>query len=348
VAAVEKAVVDWRDFGVLAVSPLLEQAEVVRRDIARLVGAQADEVAFVKNTTQGLLIVANGVDWRPGDNIVAAETEFTANVYPWLFLQCRGVEVRFTPAHDHRIDPAEVAALIDARTRLVALSFVEFSSGFRNDLSAIGALCRERGVWFSVDGMQGVGALALDAPSAQIDFLSVGGPKWMMGPPGTGFFYCRRERLEQLLPAMCGWASVRDRDNYYCYDSPLRPDARRFEESTLNLPGIVGLGASVRTLLEVGPVEVERRIRSLTDRLIDGLDQCGCEIISPRASWHERSGIVSFRDPKAPTAEVQARMRANNVITSQRGDYIRVSPHFYNTEADIDRLLDTLNHLEPI
>jgi cysteine desulfurase/selenocysteine lyase len=319
-----------------------DRLEEVRGLVGQLIAAAPEEIAFTSNTSHGLNIVASSIGWREGDNLIGAETEFPANVYPWLNLRRRGVEVRLAPARDNRILIEDIAALMDKRTRLVALSFVEFATGFRNDLRAIGQLCRERGIYFCVDGIQGLGALDLNVTQSPVDFLAAGGPKWLMGPIGAGFLYCRRALIEKLIPIRVGWWSVVDRDDFFRYDSPLRDDARRFEEGSLNLLGLHGLGASLELLLEVGIPRIEERVLGLTDYLIAGLQERGYHIPTPIASPQERSGIVCFNHPHYALDDLEQRLSQARVIISKRGQVIRVSPHFYNDETDIDQLLDAL------
>jgi len=340
--AMAQVVVDFREHGGMNEERWMEQVEEVRKLVARLINARPEEIALTPNTSHGLIIVANGLDWQEEDNIVTAETEFPANVYPWVHLKRLGVETRFAPAREGRILVEDVAGMMDERTRLVALSFVEFGTGYRNDLAAIGELCRKRGVLFSVDAIQGLGALPLDVRTCRVDFLSAGGPKWLMGPEGTGIFYCREELIERLTPALIGWRSVVDRDDYYRYDSPLLPDARRFEPGTRNIPGLVGLGASLETLLEVGIPRIEEQVLALTDHLIEGLEARGYEVATPHERREERSGIVAFQHKEHPVDGLYRRLMEADVVVSLRGGTIRVSPHFYNVEEELDRLLEAL------
>jgi selenocysteine lyase/cysteine desulfurase len=319
-----------------------DRLDKVRGLVAQLIDAAPEEIAFISNTSHGLNIVASGIDWQEGDNLIGAETEFPANVYPWLNLQRMGVKVRLAPARDNRILIEDIAALMDERTRLVALSFVEFATGFRNDLRAIGQLCRERGIYFCVDGIQGLGALDLKVTQSPVDFLAAGGPKWLMGPIGAGFFYCRQALIEKLIPSRVGWWGVVERDDFFCYDSPLREDARRFEEGSLNFLGIHGLGASLELLLEVGIPQIEEQVLGLTDYLIAGLQERGYNVTTPIASLQERSGIVCFNHPHHALDDLGQRLSKARVVISERGQVIRVSPHFYNDETDIDQLLSAL------
>jgi selenocysteine lyase/cysteine desulfurase len=319
-----------------------ERLESLRRLCARFVGAHRDEITFTGSVSHGLNIVAAGLDWQPGDNVICAETEFPANIYPWTNLERRGVEVRFVPACDYCILVEDVAARMDSRTRLVAISFVEFSTGYRNNLEALVQLCHEQGALLSVDGIQGLGALQLDVGQTPVDFLATQSAKWMLGPIGAGFLYVRRELMPQLDPVMTGWRAVVDRDNYYRFDSPLRASAERFEPGSLNSVGLLGMGAAIEFLLSVGIGAIEARILALTDRLIDGLQQAGCSITTPLGDRQRRSGIVCFHHPAVDSATLARQLLEAGVIISVRGDVIRVSPHFYNTETELERLLEAL------
>ena len=319
-----------------------DRVEGMRQLAARFVGAHRDEIVFTSSVSHGLNIVAAGLDWGAGDNLICAETEFPANVYPWTNLRRRGVEVRFAPARDNRILVEDVAALMDGRTRLVAISFVEFGSGYRNDLESLADLCHRQGAHLCVDGIQGLGALQFSVAGTPVDFLATHAAKWMLGPIGAGFLYVRRELLPRLDPVMTGWRAVVDRDDYYRYDSPLRQGGERFEPGSLNAAGLLGMAAAIELLLSVGLAGIEARIMALTDCIIAELQARGCVIATPIAHRRERSGIVCFRHPDVDSASLAERLHAADVIISLRGDVIRVSPHFYNTKADLERLLNVL------
>jgi len=340
--AVDAVTHDNRDHGGINFMQWSDAVTHVRAAAAKLIGASPDEIAFVKNTSAGLILVAAGIEWKPGDNIVTAEGEFPANVYPWLFLKRVGVETRFARARDGRIDPEEIADLIDARTRLVALSWVEFATGFQNDLGVIGDICRRKRTWFCVDSIQGLGALELDVRRTPIDFMSAGGFKWLLGPMGSGIFYCRQELITQLVPTFAGWGSVVDHMDFFKYDSPLVDTARRFEESVPAVSAVIGLGAALDTFLEIGMTEIEKRVRYLTDVLIEGLQRKGYRVTSPHRTPAERSGIVTFNHAAHNLDDLEKRLTEAQVIISKRGHSIRVSPHYYNNEDDIKQLLDAL------
>jgi len=315
--------------------------EDTRARIARLINAEVDEIAFVKNTTQGILIAANGIDWREGDNVVTANVEFPANVYPWLNLARRGVTTKFVREKDARIPLEDIESMIDHRTRAISISFVEFASGFRNDLEAIGQICQEKGIFFIVDAIQGLGALDIDVKKCKIHIMSSDGHKWLMGPEGAGCFYCSKEVLDKLIPNNVGWNSVINASAYLDYDLVLRPDAQRFEEGSLNVMGIYALGAAAGMILEIGIQNIEARVLALTDLMIEKLKEKRYQIVSSLIP-KERSGIVCFRSHRYSSAELCQRLVANRIIVSDRAGSVRVSPHFYNSEEEIERMIAML------
>lgn len=315
------------------------EIERVRGRAATLLGAQPDEIAFVKNTTEGLGLVAAGLDWQRGDCVVTCDLEYPSNVYPWWSLADRGVETLMLRGRDGRLPIEAVeAALLNPSVRLLALSSVEFGSGARNDLAALGGLCRERGVLFCVDGIQSLGCLPVDVEACGIDFLSADGHKWLLSVEGCGIFYCARRVLERVTPRVIGWRSVTDNENFDHYHMDLQPGAGRFEEGTPNTPGIFALGAAIDLLLELGVDAIAERVLSLTDRLVDGLCERGAAVLSPREDG-AGSGIVSFTLPDEAPSRTVERLRERDVFVIERRGGVRASPHFYNDEAEIDRLL---------
>lgn len=318
------------------------RVETTRAKAARLMGAEADEVAFVQNTSQGLSLLANGLPWTPGDNVVSASAEYPANVFPWMNLRRFGVETRLVSSRpDGRIARDDLVAAVDDRTRLVSLSFVEFSNGFRNDLAAIGDFCHSRRIWFAVDVIQGLGALRLDLGRLPVDFAAAAAHKWLLGPLGIGLVYCRRGRVDQLWPAWVGYGSMVPGADYLEHRFDLRPEAARFESGTQNFTGIFGLEASLDLLLEVGLETIEGAVLGRCDRLVEGLARRGYQTLSPLGSA-ERSGIVAFRRDGHSTDDVVERLARARVKVCRRGHGVRASPHFYNTDDEIDRLLDAL------
>jgi selenocysteine lyase/cysteine desulfurase len=311
----------------------------VRRLAGQLINADPLDVAFVKNTSEGIGFVAEGFPWRPGDNVVTAAEEYPSNVYPWMNLASRGVEVRTVPSRERRVWVEDVRAALDEHTRLVTLSFVEFASGFRNDLDAIGELCRQRGIYFFVDAIQGLGVLPLDVRRTPIDFLAADGHKWLLGPEGAGIFYIRRDLLDLLHPVSVGWHSVISSGDFARIDFTLKPNAGRWEGGSLNVAGITALGASLELLLGIGIPVVSERVLELTDYLCERAGRQGVEVYSSRQPG-DKSGIVSLIVPGADVRQLVRHCRDNGVVVNQRGGRLRVSPHCYNTTAELDRLLD--------
>jgi len=318
------------------------EVERVRGRAALLLGARPDEIAFVKNTTEGLGLVACGLDWHRGDQVVACELEFPSNVYPWWNLRSRGVETVMLRAQGGALPLERVdEALRSPRARLLSISSVEFSSGARNDLEALGRLCRERGVLFCVDAIQSLGCLPIDVERCGIDFLSADGHKWLLSVEGCGVFFCARRVLDLLTPRVVGWRSVTDNLNFDSYHTELQPGAGRFEEGTPNSVGIFGLGAAIDLLLEIDVDAIGERVLQLTDRLALGLAQRGAQVLSPRAEGLA-SGIVSFTVPGEPPERTARRLIEKRVVVVARRGGVRASPHFYNSEDEIDQLLAAL------
>jgi cysteine desulfurase / selenocysteine lyase len=326
--------------GVVSDPARVRRVEEVRGLFARLLHADPLDLAFVKNTSEGIGIVAEGYPWRPGDNLVTAEDEYPANRYPWMNLAGRGVEVRAVPSRGGRLVLDDLRAAIDGRTRLLSLSSVEYATGFRNDLDAVGGLCRERGLHFVVDAIQGLGVLPLDLSRSPIDFLAADGHKWLLGPEGAGIFYARRELVDLLHPVGVGWNSMVGARDFSRIDFRLKPHAGRWESGSLNVAGISALGASLELLLEVGIPAVEARVLELTDHLCERAPSAGLEVFSSRAAG-EKSAIVSLTAP-GDLRQLVRHCRERGVVVNQRAGRLRVSPHCYNTCEEIDTLLATL------
>ena len=328
--------------------------ENLRKSAAALMNAHRDEIAFVKNTSEGISIVANGLDWQWGDRIITTTVEYPANIYPWMeVVRGRGAKLIMVEEENDEpggLRPASRAVPTekilkeaeDPRTKLVALSHVEFASGQRHDLARIGAFCRERGILFAVDAIQSLGIIPIDVQAMKIDYLSADGHKWLLGPEGAGIFYGRRELLDRTRPLMVGWMNVVNAQNYGDYDYTLRSDAGRFECGSYNVPGLLALKASLDLLRGIGIESVFDRIKHLSDHLIRGLEGKGYQIVSPRDHFRW-SGIVSFISPAHNHEQLVRTMRKEHRIElAVREGRLRCSPHFYNTEAQLDRLIELL------
>jgi len=319
----------------------VNRIEEVRGLSARLINADPLDIAFVKNTSEGIGIVAEGLPWEPGDNVVTAREEYPANIYPWMNLAGRGVELRTVASRHNRLELDDLFAAIDSRTRLVSVSFIEFASGFRNDLDAIGAECRRRGVLFFVDAIQGLGVFPLDVRQTPIDFLAADGHKWLLGPEGAGIFFIRRELVERLRPVGIGWNSVVNSRDFSRIDFVLKPHAGRWENGSLNVGGIAALGASMELLLEIGIPAIADRVVNLTDYLCERAARAGWPVFSSRSDT-DRSSIVSLVPARGDPQSLKRLCRQRGIAVNQRAGRLRISPHCYNTCEELDRLIETL------
>jgi cysteine desulfurase/selenocysteine lyase len=313
-----------------------------RERAARLLGAESAEIALVRNTSDGISIVANGLALREGDSVVAVHGDFPANVHPWLRLREERVEVRLVrPDERGRITPQQLVAACDGSTKLIAVSWVHYLNGFRIDLDLLAELAARRGILLCVDAIQGLGALELDVRRTPIDFLAADGHKSLLGPEGLGIFYVRKDRLDRLRPTVVSWMSMKDPFDAERYRGELKPDATRFEFGSTNTAGIYGLAAALELLLETGVPAIERHVKALANRLDDGLRGTGYRVRSPRAG-RERSGIVAFEPRSGSPGAVAARLLEAGVQVTVRGGAVRAAMHLYNDESDVERLLAAL------
>lgn len=330
------------EHGIAAVGELVAGTTRVRQLAAKLINApDVHDVLFVPNTTVGIGLIAEGFPWKAGENVVLAAEEYPSNQYPWLNLQARGVEVRRVPSRGNRVSIDDVAAAMDGKTRVLSASAVQFASGFRADLDALGELCRSRGVFFFVDAIQALGVFPIDVQKSPIDALAADGHKWLLAPEGAGFGYIRREWVDRLHPIGVGAHSVVHPFEYSTIDFTLKPHAGRWEGGALNVPGLWALGASLELLLNAGIPNVAARVLELTDYLCERVTAAGCEVFSCR-DGDARSGIVSFTKPGHDQKAVMKRCREAGVIINCRADRLRASPHCYNTEDEVDRLVEVL------
>jgi selenocysteine lyase/cysteine desulfurase len=341
----------WLDEAVEVGNPAwpdwMKGLEEVRRTAAGMIGAHADEVAFVGNTTQGISLVAEGIDWQAGDNVVTLADEFPSNVYPWFNLADRGVQTRRVPTEvSGRLDLDRLAEACDERTRVVTVSWVGFATGYRHDVRQIAAIAHDRGALLFVDAIQGLGAFPLDVDELGIDFLAADGHKWMLGPEGAGVAYIRREHLATLRPMGVGWHSVTPGQDYTHIELNLRPTAARYEGGTENVCGILALGASLKLLADLGIASVAAAVLDVTDRACERLAEIGAKIISDRRmdyrGGEQRSGIVAFELPGRDAMALKRHCMREEVVLGCRAGRLRISPHAYNNEEDLGRLVDAL------
>jgi len=329
-------------FGDLYEDRWISRKEKVRGMAADLIHAHQDEVAFIDNVSTGAMLVAHGLTWRPGDNLVTNANQFPANVFPWLNLRRKQIDVRTPILPRSEQAYATLFSAVDQHTRLIALSFVEYDNGFRYDLQRIGDFCRKRNILFFVDAVQGLGAMPVDVQSAGISFLATSGHKWLLGPCGQGFLYIQRSLLERLAVLPLSWLSFEMPFEFGNYERPMLSSAARFEGGPSNLMGIAALGAALELILQTGVTAISQRILHLTDLLIEGLARRNF-IIDGCLEPANRSGIIAFRHPHVPTEHWQARLSENRIIVSLRNNHIRLSPHFYNSETEVQHLLSILD-----
>ncbi|MBM4003083.1 MAG: aminotransferase class V-fold PLP-dependent enzyme [Planctomycetes bacterium] len=316
----------------------------VRRTAARLIAANESEIALVANTTTGLNLIAEGYPWQEGENVVVLGNEFPSNQYPWLNLASRGVEARVVPTSG-AVDPAALWDACDSNTRLLAISWVGFATGWRIDLEELIADAHARRIQVVLDAIQGWGVFPLDVRSTGVDFAVADGHKWLLGPEGAGLLYIREQHLERLRPLGVGWHSVKHRFDFSRIELEWADSASRFEGGSHNMPGFLALGTSLQLLERFGlgsrHSRIADRVLEISDQACERLRSVGAIVTSPRIGAH-RSGIVSFQMPNRAPLEVRRHCLAAGVALSYRQGALRISPHAYNDESDLDQLISAL------
>ncbi|MDQ6780813.1 MAG: aminotransferase class V-fold PLP-dependent enzyme [Candidatus Eremiobacteraeota bacterium] len=327
--------------GSAGIAGLEPDVEAARAQTAATLNAEADEIAFLRSTSDGALLVAHGLRWREGDDLILSDNEFGANAYPWLGLREQGVRIRLVRTPAQRMTVERLEELVTPRTRLVSVSYVTSLDGYRHDLSAIGRWCRERGVLFAVDAMQGFGHLPLDVRGWHIDFCYFGTAKWLLTPLGLSVVYVNRKHTDALRAVFASWRSVKDPNRYLDYSQPLASGARRFEGATINYPALMGFSQSLRLLDDAGFAAIEQHVLGLCDRLIQGAIARGIPVLSSRVPG-TRSGIVQLGLGRHDVTVLNEEALRHRVGITIRDSGIRVSPHGYNDAADIDAVLELL------
>ena len=343
IAAVESQLRDVNTNGSLHYRDWVATKERARRLLATMLGARPEQVAFLRNTSDALSSVANGLRWQPGDNLVTFNREFPSNVYPWLRLRdTLGVEVRVCEERNGRIDLGELTNLIDTRTRVVALSHVQYASGFRADLERLGRAARRHDALLVVDVIQSLGVIPIDVDSELIDVAAAAGHKWLLTPEGIGLLYLSDRARERIEPTLVGWISVLDPDDYNNFAQGWNKGALAWETGTGPSALFYGLEASLRLLTEIGVARIEKYLEELTDHLCERLTLGSYEVASSRALG-EKSQIVCIRHKEnLSPMSLYAHLRERHIVTAPRGDRLRISPHLYNTVEENDALVDSL------
>jgi selenocysteine lyase/cysteine desulfurase len=356
-SAMERHAREQRDLGALNWRDWIGESVEFREEAAALIGSDPSEISILKNTSEGISFVANGLRWKEGENVVTTDLEFPSNSVPWRRLASRGVECRLVTTRNGAFTAADVEPRIDPKTRILSVSSVYFHNGFRPDLAELGDLCRAKGILFCVDAIQSLGAIPMDVRAARIDFLAADGHKWLLGAEGTAIFYGAAEARDRLEVLESGWLNVQRGDEMLGVSTELRKDGRRFEAGSLNTNGIYGLRASIALLRHIGIENIEREVIWVASTLAAALESLGLELRTPRPI---RSGIISVAAPQDvdiprlrelseapdqladPLVLFHRWLEMNDVICSVREGMLRFAPHFYNDEEDIERVRETL------
>ncbi len=341
--AVESQLKDVAENGSLNYRSWLEVKEQARKLAAGMLGAKPSQVAFMRNTSDGLATIANGLGWKPGDNLVTFRNEFPSNIYPWLRVRnAFGVEIRMCEERNGRIDFDEFTSLIDNRTRVVAISQVQYASGFRSDLERIGKVARRHDALLVVDVIQAMGVVPTDVNVELIDAAAGAGHKWLLTPEGVGFLYLSDRARERIEPTLVGWTSVPDPEDYGNFEQGWKPGTLAWETGTAPSALIHGFEASLRLLSETGVGRIATYLEQLTDHLCERLISSNYEIVSSR-SPQEKSQVVCLRHKGglSPMA-LYVHLKDRDIITAPRGDRLRIAPHLYNTIEEIDAFVRAL------
>jgi len=344
IKATEAQLHDVFESGSMHFRQWLSVKEEARRLLASLLGARPEQVAFMRNTSDSLSTVANGLRWKAGDNIVTFRHEFPSNIYPWLRLrETHGVEVRMCGEQNGRVDQEELCNLIDDRTRLVAISQVQFASGFRANIARLAEATRQKDALLVVDVIQGLGVVPTNVEQEGIDVAAGAGHKWLLTPEGVGYLYLSDRARERIEPTLVGWVSVQSPEDYDNFDQPWNRCTLAWETGTGPNALIHGLKASLELLASVETKRISNYLEELTDYLCERLEGVAYDVVSSRTP-EDKSQIVCIKHRHGLSSmDLYRRLAEQNIITAPRGDRLRIAPHFYNNHEDIDRLLSGLS-----
>ncbi len=342
IQAIQSQLEDVSNNGSINFRRWIATKERARKLIAGLLGARPEQIAFMRNTSDGLSTVANGLPWKAGDNLVTFSREFPSNVYPWLRLrEAFGVEVRMCAEREGRIDLNELIGLIDDRTRVVAISQVQFASGFRADLERLGRAARRHDALLVVDVIQALGVIPTNVEAELIDVAAGAGHKWLLTPEGIGMLYLSDRARERIEPTLVGWISVANPEDQSNFDQPWNSGALAWETGTAPSALFYGLEASLKLLIETGVERIAAHLEELTDYLCERLAGSAYQVVSSRLPG-EKSQIVCLHHQELDAMAVYSFLSQKNIITAPRGGRLRIAPHCYNTADDIDQLLNNL------
>lgn len=341
--AIEGQLKDVRDNGSTHYQSWLAVKNSARTLLANFLGARPEQIAFMRNTSDSLSTVANGLKWKRGDNIVTFEHEFPANIYPWLRLRdAFGVEVRLCREQEGRVDTDELESLVDEHTKLISISQVQYASGFRSNLERLATVARKHDALFVVDAIQSLGVLPIDVEGEMVDVAAGASHKWLLGPEGVGYLYLSDRARERIEPTLVGWVSVGEPEDYYNFTQEWNSGTLAWETGTGAASLIHGLEASLKLLHQVGVAEIATYLEELTDYLCERVEQKGYLLVSSRTP-SEKSQIVCIQHSADISAmKLYGILRSKNIITAPRGDRLRIAPHMYNSFEEIDCLIESL------
>lgn len=343
VAAVNSQLRDVSENGMLGYPAWIETKQRTRASVAEMLNVSSHEIAFIRNTSDGISAIANGIDWAEGDNIVSFAREFPANFYAWRRIRdLYGVELRLCPERDGRIDLDEFIGLIDSNTKVVSISAVQFHSGYRADLERVGRAAREVNAIFCVDIIQAFGAQPLDLNAMHVDVAAGASHKWLCSPEGCGILFVSDRVRDRITPTLVGWISVENPWDFEDRDQLWKPNALAWESGTGCSSLFYGMEQSLLLLKNTGIDKIANHLETLTDALCEGLSEKGYKIVSSRTAG-EKSQIVSVL-PKGglSSSELSKYLEEAGIIVSPRGENLRIAPHFFNNSADIGRLIEVL------
>jgi len=337
--AIRKCIDDFSNFGETSA----EWLDCGKPLFAKLIGAKPEEIALVENTSVGLNIAANGLHYKKGSKIVTTDLEYPSVVYPWL-RKSLGVKVHYVKNVDGKISLEDIEKAVDNKTVALAVSHVEYVNGFRHDLRALSEIAHKHGACLIVDAIQSAGTMPIDVKRDDVDFLATACYKWLLSPPGAGYLYVKKELIEKVEPSFVGWASVKPQvfetvDFWDIWKLNLSETASRFEVGSPSIVSFLGAKEAIRMLLSFGIENVQKRILELTEYLIKAVEAFGLKLQTPKEGQY-RSGIVNFKIDKPK--EKAENLKQKGIIVSARANGIRVSPHFYNTEEEIDQLISEI------
>jgi len=343
VNAIESQLRDVRDHGSINFRSWIAVKERARSLLAELLGARPEQVAFMRNTSDSLSTVANGLEWQPGQNVVTFNREFPANIYPWLRLRdALGVDVRMCEERDGRVDMEELERLVDENTRVIAISHVQYASGFRADLERLARLARKRDALLVVDVIQSLGVLPLNVESELVDVAAGASHKWLLGPEGVGYLYLSDRARERIRPTLVGWISVKDPEDYNNFEQDWKDGTLAWETGTGASALMHGLNASLELLQATGTERIAVYLEALSDSLCERLQSKGYRVVSARETG-QKSQIVSIQHPGRLSAmQLYKELKMRNIIAAPRGDRLRIAPHFYNSFDEMEELVAAL------